>query len=95
MLSSGRNAVFAQNAAGYTPGAGSELIVLTTPVDEKHQQLVVIDPKQRGMSVYHVELDSGEIALKSVRQLHWDLQLMEYNGVKPLPREIRQMLQVR
>lgn len=75
--------------------AGAELITFTSPAGESHQQLIVIDPKLRVLSVYHVDLASGEVALKSVRQIHWDLQLSEFNGVNPLPREIRLMLDKR
>ena len=31
----------------------------------------------------------------SVRNIHWDLQMMEFNGVNPLPREIRLQLEQR
>ena len=75
--------------------SGTELITFTSPAGDSHQQLIVIDPKLRVLSVYHVDLATGEVALKSVRQIHWDLQLSEFNGVNPLPREIRLMLEQR
>ena len=75
------------------PGGGSaELITHVLPGGDKYQQLLVVDPRLRVASVYHVETATGVIALRSVRQIHWDLQLAEYNGVNPLPREIRLML---
>jgi|SRR5690606_15285519 len=75
------------------PGGGSaDLITHVLPGGDKYQQLLVIDPRLRVASVYHVETATGVIALRSVRQIHWDLQLAEYNGVNPLPREIRLML---
>jgi len=72
-----------------------ELIAVSTVVDDKYQQLVVIDPKLKVMSVYHVELATGKIALRSVRNIHWDLQMTEFNSADPLPREIRSLLEPR
>jgi hypothetical protein len=39
-----------------------------------------------------VDAKSGEIVLKSVRNNHWDLQMIEFNATSPLPREIRSQL---
>ena len=80
------------------PGAngsasGHELITLTSSIDDHRQQLTVIDPRLRVIGVYHVQLDTGEIALKSVRNFHWDLQMVEFNSTSPLPREIRTILE--
>ena len=49
----------------------------------------VFDPKQRVMAVYHEDRVSGELVLKSVRNITWDLQMIEYNSGKPLPQDIR------
>jgi hypothetical protein len=43
------------------------------------------------MAVYHVDRASGEIILRSVRNLTWDLQMMEFNSGEPLPQDIRDM----
>ena len=77
--------------------AGSELITVSAMVGDKGQvqQLTVIDPRTRVMSVYHLELSSGAITLRSVRNITWDLQLREFNGVAPLPQEIRALLEQR
>jgi hypothetical protein len=75
--------------------AGSELITLTAMVSDKVQQLTVIDPRLRVMSVYHVELATGAITLRSVRNITWDLQLRVFNGVAPLPQEISALLETR
>ena len=89
-LRSGPTALQAQSAL---PGGGSpELITHVLPGGEKYQLLLVVDPRLRVASVYHIETATGVIALRSVRQIHWDLQLAEYNGVNPVPREIRLML---
>jgi hypothetical protein len=47
------------------------------------------------MSVYHIDRQTGEIALRSVRNVAWDLQMEEFNGVSPSPREIRSLLEQR
>ena len=79
----------------HTASGSNELIALTAPVDQHRHQVTVIDPRGRVMSVYHVELATGEITLKSVRNIHWDLQMSEFNGVSPLPREIRSLVEPR
>ena len=57
--------------------------------------MTVIDPEKHVLGVYHIDLTSGEIVLKSVRNIHWDLQMGEFNGTKPLPQEVRSMLEQR
>ncbi len=73
--------------------AGDSLIALPPVVHRQVQQVVVLDPQRRVLAVYHVDLDSGGIQLKAVRQIGWDLQLENFNGAKPLPREVRTLVQ--
>ncbi len=75
--------------------SGGELMTLVLPPGDKHHGIVVIDPRVRVLSVYHIDRASGEVALRSVRQIHWDLQMSEFNCVDPLPRQIRAMLEPR
>jgi hypothetical protein len=86
-------------AAVVAPAAGTsstgELITLTSPLGEHRQQLTLIDARTRVMGIYHVDNTTGEIALKSVRNFHWDLQMSEFNAASPLPREIRSLLEQR
>lgn len=94
LASSGNLPLFAQRVSAYEPSG--ELIALPTSIEGgRIQQVTVIDPRTRVMSVYHVELSSGAVTLKSVRNIHWDLQMIEFNGVKPLPAEIRGLLDSR
>jgi hypothetical protein len=73
--------------------ASSEnVVVLTLPREGGSEQLVVVDPNQRVMAVYQVDGARGELALTSVRNFRWDLQMDEFNGTSPSPREIRAML---
>jgi hypothetical protein len=86
--------LFAQRAGPYQAGvAGNELIALPTPSGDKTQMLTVIDPRQQVLGVYQVDLASGKITLLSVRNIHWDLQMMDFNGVNPRPREIQLQLE--
>jgi hypothetical protein len=69
--------------------AGNELITNVTATDGAALTVTVIDPKQRVMAVYHVDRGTGEISPKSVRNLTWDLQMIEFNSGNPLPQDIR------
>ena len=71
------------------------MITVSTPLGDQRQQLTVIDTRQRVMCVYQIDNVSGEIALRSVRNIHWDLQLSEFNSASPLPREVRSMIEPR
>ena len=71
------------------------LLTHAVSIGEARQQLTVIDPQMRVVSVYHIDSASGEIALKSVRNIHWDLQMVEFNASSPAPREIRALLEQR
>jgi len=73
--------------------AGGEMIALSCVVGERYQQVTVLDPKLKVLSVYHIELATGNVKLCCVRNIHWDLQVMHYNGEHPLPREIQSLLE--
>jgi hypothetical protein len=51
--------------------------------------VTVIDTRQRVMAVYHVDRGTGVITPKSVRNITWDLQMIEFNSGNPLPQDIR------
>lgn len=57
--------------------------------------VVVVDPQTQALSVYHVDRTTGAIALKSVRNVQWDLRIEEFNGANPTPREIRSLIERR
>lgn len=75
------------------PAGEGQIIAFSTTVGDKYQQVILIDPKSRAMSVYHIDLPDGKIRLRSVRNFHWDLQLIHLNGQPPLPREIQTILE--
>ncbi len=86
-----------------TPRAGphgavrpsGDLIALSVTVDNRFQQVTVIDPKLRAMSVYHIELATGKIEFLSERNIHYDLQMESYDNKGVLPEEILSMLESR
>ncbi|MGE3776686.1 MAG: hypothetical protein AB7F89_05850 [Pirellulaceae bacterium] len=95
-----------QQALGQPPSLGSQpttpavkplvlsdgLIALSSDTADGKQQVVVIDTKTRGMSVYHVDHATGGISLRSARNISADLLMDEFNTNQPLPDEIRSML---
>ncbi|MHB0955806.1 MAG: hypothetical protein ACYC6N_00740 [Pirellulaceae bacterium] len=73
--------------------AAGDLMAFSSEVGNGPAQVTLIDVKSRVMCVYHVDRTTGQIELKSVRNVHWDLLMEEFNGVRPLPREIRALLE--
>ena len=69
------------------------LIVLHDGSPGGMQHVVVIDPVQRVMGTYAVHPQTGEIALKSVRNFAWDLELEAFNAAAPAPRDIKALLE--
>ncbi|MHC4403247.1 MAG: hypothetical protein ACYTG0_26615 [Planctomycetota bacterium] len=91
-----RGEAFAQHPARPAmAGPSSDLIALSTTVGDKHQQVTMVDPRSRSISVYHIDLDTGDVELRCVRNIHWDLQMEYYNGSGLLPPEIRSALESR
>jgi len=91
-----RGEVFAQRTAPDRGTAtGGELIALPGPVSAQGQFLVVVDSRQRSMSVYHIDKTTGKIALRSVRNIHWDMQMSYFDNEGLLPQEIRSLLEQR
>jgi hypothetical protein len=80
-----------------TPAATGDLVVFPITMADKAQGqlLAVVEPKQQVMSVYRIDPVSGKIALKSVRNLHWDLEMTYYNNEAPLPQDIKTSLEQR
>jgi hypothetical protein len=80
--------------AGHETSANAGLIAFTATVGDNGQQITIIDPQQRVMSVYWVDHE-GKLALKSVRKILWDLQMVDFNGVSPQSREVRSLVEPR
>ena len=75
------------------PAVSGQLISYTWKSDEGKQQVVVIDAAREAMTVYHIDPHNGEISLTSVRNFRWDLMMEDFNGVAPLPGDIRTLIE--
>jgi len=75
----------------YVANPSAALVTYINTAAGDTQVITVIDPAQRSLAIYHVNGTTGEIALKSVRNMTWDLQMVQYNSGKPLPQEVRDM----
>jgi hypothetical protein len=91
--------LFAQKSSAapdWPAGGGSapgELVVLSCTASNNHQQITVVNPREQTICVYHVEFASGAVALKSVRNIAWDMKMDVYDSPGISPREIRELLQ--
>lgn len=78
--------------------ASGDLLAMNMTIEhdrQSMQQITVIDPRTRAMSVYHIDAKTGAISLKSVRNMEFDLQMTAYNTASPLPSEIGATVQRR
>ncbi len=87
-------------AWGQRPGAPANefqptggLQTYTAPLGDGRQMLIAVDTAIQAVGVYYVDGSSGELSLKSVRNIRSDLQMTEYNGTAPFPQDIRAMLE--
>ena len=92
-----RSNLYAQRLGGLDAQApsGDGLTALLGPVVENQQLVVLIDQQRQTMGTYHVQVESGQISLRSVRNFRWDLQMDEFNGAEPLPEKIQALLRTR
>lgn len=86
---------YGQRVEAQTPSGEDGLIAVACQAGEGGQMLAVIDPKARVLSVYRIETGTGKVALCSVRNITWDLQMTHWNSESPLPQEIRSLLEQR
>lgn len=78
---------------GPQPGsASSSGWIVTSTVFENRQQIVIADPALQSLAVYQIDGTSGQIALKSVRHVRFDLLMSEFNTEAPSPRELESLL---
>src|SRR5262245_31114977 len=61
------------------PTQDTGLFTQVTAENGQPLTVTVVDPRGRAMAIYHVDRSTGEIALRSVRNLTWDLQMVQYN----------------
>lgn len=91
MVTDGRAPAGGPVGASRDAKAQGTWIVLSEAVADGVHQVVIVDRATEKMAVYHIG-NKGEISLKGVRNLAWDLQLDQFNGARPTPEEIRAML---
>ena len=75
-------------------GAPGHLWISATPLDDQRQLLIVIDPTVKNAAIYHVDGGSGTLALKSTRDISWDLMVGDFNALEPKPSALKRMLEV-
>jgi hypothetical protein len=75
------------------PADSGDLITTTAMTADNRQLVTIVDPRTRVLAVYLVDAATGGVSLKSVRNFHWDLQLADFNGNSPLPREIQALVE--
>ena len=73
---------------------GSALWISETPLDEARRLLIVVDPVGRHAALYHVDAAAGTLALRSTRDIAWDLLVDDFNAQEPKPAALKKMLQV-
>lgn len=71
--------------------SNSHLQMASTTLPTGVQQLVILDSNAKTLAVYHVE--NGNLQLRSIRNLAYDLRMEEFNGLPPLPSELRRAQQ--
>lgn len=85
-------AVSAPHGGAMPAASGTGLMAFSKPLGDGQEQLILVDPQTRVLSVYHIEPATGKTALKSVRKLEWDLQLNAFNTQDPQPLDVRTMV---
>ena len=79
----------------FSAGEETKLLAIPLASNDQSQLMAILEPAGQVLSVYRIDLADGKITLLSVRNIHWDLQMTEFNGESPLPREIRSLLEAR
>jgi hypothetical protein len=77
------------------PSLGGPLIALTTLSPEGQQAVVLVDTQTRRLGSYHIDTKSGQVSLRCVRDIRWDLQMDEFNGTEPSPEQNKALLRSR
>lgn len=78
--------------AGFAGVSSRELVTNFQAPANGPTALTIVDPQTRVVAVYHIVRDTGEIQLKSVRNINGDLTLVDFNTGSPSPVDIRKMI---
>jgi hypothetical protein len=89
--------VYAQRFVGSDASASqqSDLVAIAGSVVEGQQSVLLVDTRRQTLGSYQVDAKTGQIALRSVRNIRWDLEMDEFNGMEPTPQKIQALLQSR
>ncbi|MCC7475871.1 MAG: hypothetical protein IT425_10775 [Pirellulales bacterium] len=68
---------------------GGDLFTHVAATDGGPLTVTVVASSERVLAVYQVDRATGKITPKSVRNITWDLQMVEYNSGEPLPQDVR------
>lgn len=69
--------------------AGAGLVSHVVSQPGRPHTVIVTDPVNSVLAVYHVDPASGGMTLKSVRNVSWDLKMLQFNSEEPSPQEVR------
>ncbi len=83
---------YGQVARSAANGFASETVVSTLAIGDAGQRVIIFDKDQSTLAVYEVDMTTGRIALRSVRQVRWDMALEDFNSLPPKPAEVRAMM---
>ena len=72
-----------------------DLIAIAGANVEGQQLILLLDPHRQTLGSYQVDAKTGQIALRSVRNIRWDLEMDEFNGTEPSPEKIQALLRSR
>ena len=67
-------------------------VVMTTSNGEAGHRVILFEKSNHTLAVYDIDALGGRIALRSVRQVQWDLRLEDLNSLPPKPAEVRAMM---
>ncbi len=89
--------VYAQRFGGSNPTVAQRdgLIAIAGTNVEGQQLVLLLDPQRQTLGSYQVDAKTGQIALRSVRNIRWDLEMDEFNGTEPSPEKIQALLRSR
>ena len=74
----------------------SRMLAFSAVVDNSVETLTIIDPINQSLMVYHVYLNGpnvGKVELMSGRNISADFMFDEYQAMRPLPKELRALLE--
>lgn len=76
------------------PVSRGSLWVSESRLDDGRLLMLVVDQETRHAALYHVDGAAGTLALKSTRDITWDLRVGDFNAQEPRPSAIQKMLQI-